>query len=93
MEENILKLNGNLSISAAHKIHKNILDALAHPGDIIVDIKESKKMDISFLQLLCSLNTSCLENKKKMKIKADDNFRMLLKNAGYLRGELLNFKN
>ena len=89
MKDNILELEGNLTISSAETIHKKMLDILKRDGDIIVDIDNGEKIDVSLLQLLCSLYTSCLEKKKKMIIKADDNFWRLLENAGYLRRELL----
>ena len=93
MKDTILKLEGNLTITSAKTIHKKMLNILKQQGDIIVDINNGEKIDISLLQLLCSLYTSCLEKKKKMIIKADDNFWGLLENAGYLRGELLSCKD
>ena len=93
MKDNILELEGNLTISSAETIHKEMLDILKRDGDIIVDIDNGEKIDVSLLQLLCSLYTSCLEKKKKMIIKADDNFWRLLENAGYLRRELLFYKD
>ena len=89
MKDNILELEGNLTVSSAETTHKKMLDILKRDGDIIVDIDNGEKIDVSLLQLLCSLYTSCLEKKKKMIIKADDNFWRLLENAGYLRRELL----
>lgn len=93
MKDNILKLEGNLTISSAETIHKKMLDILKQQEDIIVKINVSEKIDVSILQLLCSLYTSCLEKKRKMIIKADDNFWSFLENTGYLKGELLSCKD
>ncbi len=54
-----IKIDGNVTIEHAEKISTSIKDSLKSAKSILLDLKGVQKVDVSFLQLLVSLDLEC----------------------------------
>lgn len=54
-EHPALSLSGNLTLEHSREIHAALMTALAQAKTLTLDLRDSEKLDISFIQLLCAL--------------------------------------
>ncbi len=63
-----VKLDGNLNIQKVESLHTDLLKAVDEKSNIQLDFSEVTDIDFAALQLLYSLNKSCLDNGRSMEI-------------------------
>lgn len=51
----VLKLSGSLTLEHCREIHAEILSRLPQAGSLTLDLGETDKSDLSFVQILCAL--------------------------------------
>jgi anti-anti-sigma regulatory factor len=54
-EHPVLTLSGNLTLEHSREIHAALMTALEQGKTLTLDLRDSEKLDISFIQLLCAL--------------------------------------
>lgn len=54
-EHPVIKLSGSLTLDHSREIHAELLTRLPQAGAITLDLGDSEKSDLSFVQILCSL--------------------------------------
>ena len=54
-EHPVIKLSGSLTLDHSKEIHAELLARLPQAGAITLDLGDSDKSDLSFVQILCSL--------------------------------------
>jgi anti-anti-sigma regulatory factor len=54
-EHPVIKFSGNLTLDHSREIHAELLARLPQAGAITLDLADSEKSDLSFVQILCSL--------------------------------------
>lgn len=81
----IVKLEGSLSIERADELKKMLCAGLDGAETLMLDFKEVTKIDLSFLQLLCSLCRTAAGTKTGLKWRgtAPDILQKTVAEAGY----------
>jgi anti-anti-sigma regulatory factor len=59
-----IELKGNLTVSNAEKLHRTFLQTIQQNNSVTLDVSALEDIDVSILQLICSLYTSMGPNKK-----------------------------
>lgn len=54
-EHPVIKLSGSLTLDHSKEIHAELLARLPQAGAVTLDLGDSDKSDLSFVQILCSL--------------------------------------
>ena len=82
-----LIVNGELPISNAAAMQGGLIRSLESPEDLIIDLEEVSDVDLSFLQLLCSVHKTSRELNKHITMsgKCPQVFRDAVRKAGYLQ--------
>ncbi len=65
-----LRLDGELTIYRAQELRQTLLDALAQPGDLQLDLSEVSELDSSAVQLLLATRLDALAAGKQFAIPA-----------------------
>ncbi|MBN2352865.1 MAG: STAS domain-containing protein [Spirochaetales bacterium] len=61
-----ISLSGRLTIRTARDLKKKIADAYVKGGPLRLDIRDVEEVDLSFFQLLYSLQRTALRDKKQL---------------------------
>lgn len=51
----VIKLSGSLTLEHCREIHSELLSRLPQTGTMTLDLEETDKSDLSFIQILCAL--------------------------------------
>ncbi|UTF51836.1 STAS domain-containing protein [Desulfomicrobium sp. ZS1] len=57
-EHPVIKLAGSLTLEHSKEIHVELVARLPQAGALTIDLENSEKSDLSFVQILCSLLTN-----------------------------------
>jgi len=77
--------SGNLVINYIEEITKTVNDKVDVSKAVHVDIANPDNMDLTFIQLVLSLQKTCLNNSVEFTVssKIKDDLKLLLANAGF----------
>ena len=79
-------MSGELTVSAANGIRTMLLNAMQKAPALRVRLENVSRMDIAFLQLLCSAHRTAADMNKQFTVSGDrDRFLDLLKKSGFQR--------
>ncbi|MDH4163389.1 MAG: STAS domain-containing protein [Nitrospirota bacterium] len=79
-------MSGELTVSAVNSIKITLLNALRVAPALQVRLESVSRMDIAFLQLLCSAHRTAADSGKQFTVSGDpDRFLELLKKSGFQR--------
>lgn len=86
-DKGIIMLEGELTLPHAEEMKKAFLKALLDADDVAVRFKNIKDVDLSCLQLLCSVHRSAVRLKKQVRFDGSPPqvFKAAAKAAGYAR--------
>jgi len=93
LQNTILVLEGDLAVDKAGALKIMLQDALKNAESVAINFKDNHKIDITFLQLVCSAHHSALLSGKNLNLseKMPDNLKNLLKSAGYMQHPVCSF--
>jgi anti-anti-sigma regulatory factor len=82
-----LILDGNLTLSEAEELRMLLIKAIINVEQIFLDFGDTREIDLSCLQLLCSAHRSALRMKKTVAFSGawTESFRKAVHQAGYAR--------
>ncbi|MBF0545021.1 MAG: STAS domain-containing protein [Candidatus Riflebacteria bacterium] len=82
-----LEFTGELVLSQANEIKKILLEALGKYENLVIDLSQVSALDVSFLQLLCSMHKSAIKAGKIVKLdsKMSQIVREVISLAGFER--------
>jgi anti-anti-sigma regulatory factor len=82
-----LTLSGELTVQNAAAVQAIFIRSLESSLDLTVNLKDVTELDLSFLQLLCSLHRTSTDLKKNLTLSGNgpEVFRDVVKSAGFLR--------
>ena len=85
VKKEIIILNGDLTIQKASDVREQLLNALRQNDHLVIDMKNIREYDLTFLQLLIALRKSVDESGKTLTVVTGNNqmFYDLLKSSGY----------
>ena len=80
-----IKFSGAMGIAQANDAKMTMMNVLSSYGNVTLDLKEVREMDMSIVQLLCSANMSFEKSGKLLSItgKDTDSVTSLLTELGY----------
>jgi ABC-type transporter Mla MlaB component len=86
-DEKRVMLDGEFTLSQADELKKNFLEALGEADDISIVLDNIQDVDLSLLQLFCSLHRSALQQKKHIKLEGTvpQALKVVVEAAGFLR--------
>ncbi len=85
--EKTLTINGELTIENATALQGIFIRSLDTSEHLIVNLEKASAIDLSFLQLLCSVHKTSSDLKKQLtlSVMCQEIFRNAVKEAGLLR--------
>ncbi len=84
--EDGMVLSGTLTIENASSIRELLLAALARGRQIQITVGEDAVIDISFLQIICSMHRSAIRTGKTVTLgRLSEAFESIIVNAGFAR--------
>ena len=85
LQNSVLVLEGDLTVDKAGALKIMLQDALKNAESVTVHFKDNKRIDITFLQLVCSAHRSAFLSGKNLNLsdKMPDHLKDTLKSAGY----------
>ena len=80
-----VKFSGNLVINYIGEIAKTVNEKVDVSKAVHVDIASPENIDLTFIQLILSLQKTCLNNSVEFTVssKIKDDLKLLLANAGF----------
>ncbi len=80
-----VKFSGNLMINYIEEIAKTVKEKVDLSKAVHVDIASPENIDLTFIQLVLSLQKTCLSNSVEFTVssKIKDDLKLLLANAGF----------
>ena len=78
-------IEGDLTVERAVDLKKALMDAIAHAQSTVICLKNIKKTDISFLQLVHAAHLTAIDNGKELCLdrRLPENFIESVRLAGY----------
>lgn len=82
-----LTISGELTVQNAAALQGMFIRSLESSSNLTVNLKDVTALDLSFLQLLCSLHRTSTDLKKNLTLSGPcpEVFRDVVKSAGFLR--------
>lgn len=82
-----LTVSGELTVQNASALQGMFIRSLESSSNLTIDLKEVTDLDLSFLQLLCSVHRTSTSLKKNLTLSGPcpEIFRDAVKSAGFLR--------
>lgn len=81
-----LILEGNVSIEDAKTLHSALLEPQALVGELVVNMKEVREIDLTCLQLLCSAHHAATKEGRTVKlVNVGDETRDSIDRLGFAR--------
>ncbi len=83
----VLVLKGDLTMVQAMENHRILLEAIQEVTTLAIELQNIGAMDMSFVQLLCSVHRECLLSGKKIHLQYEDReaINRLLEKSGYCK--------
>ncbi len=92
-QKTVLVLEGDLTVDKAGALKIMLQDALKSAESVAIHFKDNQKIDITFLQLVCSAHHSAFLSGKDLNLSEQmpDNLKNTLKSAGYMQHPVCSF--
>ena len=86
-EMNVLKLKGSWTIERASELKRVLLEMLNSCEHMSIDLEELTELDLSTMQLFCSVHRTSLSEGKHLAVyeKKSEAFKRLVREAGLAR--------
>ena len=83
-----ITFSGRLTIRTAREQKKKLMEAYQKGGPLRLEIRDVETVDLSFLQMLCSLHRTALRDKKKLTLEPPVSpiLRRTMNAVGFERG-------
>ncbi|MFZ2448104.1 MAG: STAS domain-containing protein [Syntrophobacteraceae bacterium] len=87
-ESEVVALDGECTLERAVEIRSTLLDALNRGNHLTLDLRKVSAVDLSFLQLICSMHRAALNSAKEIAFggKPSGEFLQTAMDAGFVRG-------
>src|SRR5512135_3253925 len=92
-QNTVLALGGDLTVDKAGELKIMLEDALKKAESVAIHFKGINRIDITFLQLVCSAHHSAFLSGKNLDLSEQmpDNLKNTLKSAGYMQHPVCSF--
>ncbi len=83
----ILTFNGALTVHSANKMKIALMKVLVHSDHVVLDLKDVTTVDLTGLQLLCSVHRTAihLERELTLKVPLPDLLNCIIEDSGFCR--------
>ena len=83
----LLRLKGDFSLPHVGEVQSIVIDVLKRSTDLVINIDDVETIDISALQLLCSIHKKTLNEGKGFAVLGECNgrFKEMIIKAGFVR--------
>lgn len=85
----VLRMDGELTMQNAGEFKEALMRSLEKTKEVVLDLEKVTKVDLSFLQLLCSAHRTSVKLKKSLMIGSNcpDIIKRSVEDAGFSRHE------
>ncbi|MBN2039830.1 MAG: STAS domain-containing protein [Spirochaetes bacterium] len=65
-----IEVNENIGVKTVKKFYLELKELLKKEAEIILDLQNVKRLDLSVVQVLIAANRECMKNNKSIKLKS-----------------------